>query len=94
MPGTSVLFENDRVRVWEMKVPPGGAMPEHTHELPYFYVVVDGAKMRIGDHSWHPDEGDAEFYEIESGKPKQDPRMVNEGQTTHREIVVELKDAG
>ena len=37
--GTRILAENDRLRVWDMQVPPGGEMPEHTHELPYFYVV-------------------------------------------------------
>src|SRR5687767_14646335 len=87
--GTRILAENDRLRVWDMQVPPGGTMPEHTHELPYFYAVVHPGKMRIRDGHWQPREGDVEFYDV--ARPKTDPAMVNEGSSLHREIVVELK---
>lgn len=89
MPGTSVMFENDRVRIWDMSIPPGAAMPAHTHNLPYFYVVVEPGKMRFGDSAWHPKDGATEYYDLKA--PKSDPRMVNEGDSLHREIVVELK---
>ena len=92
MPGTKVLFENERVRVWDMTVPPGGSMEPHVHRLPYFYVVVEGGKMRFGGHPWHPPDGETEFYDLAPGSEKHDPRMVNEGDRVHREIVVELKD--
>lgn len=91
MPGTSVMFENDRVRVWNMAVPAGQAMPEHVHELPYFYVVVSPGEMRFGEQSWHPPDGEVGFYDVPAGQPKRDPRMANEGSRPHREIVVELK---
>lgn len=88
--GTRVLAENDRLRVWDMQVPPGDTMPEHTHELPYFYAVVQPGKMKIGGSgAWHAEEGDVEFYDVK--KPKSDPPMVNEGDSLHREIVVEFK---
>jgi len=91
MPGTRVLFENDRIKVWDMIVPPDEAMPAHTHTLPYFYTVVEPGAMRFGESSWRPRDGETAFYAIEAGQPKHDPRMVNEGATRHREIVVELK---
>lgn len=91
MPGTSVLFENDRVRVWDMTIPPGQDMPAHTHTLPYFYVVVEPGTIRFGDDPWKPDDGDVGFTDIPAGLEKRDPRLLNEGSTTHREIVVELK---
>jgi len=75
-----------------MVVPPGGTMEPHVHRLPYFYVVVDGGEMRFGDSPWRPDDGEVEFYELAPGAEKRDPRMVNEGDRTHREIVVELKE--
>jgi quercetin dioxygenase-like cupin family protein len=87
--GTRVLAENDRLRVWDMQVPPGGTMPAHTHELPYFYAVVRPGKMKVGDGQWRPSEGDVEFYDVK--QPKSDPAMVNEGDALHREIVVEIK---
>ena len=30
---TKVLFENDRVRVWEMRLEPGESSPVHRHDL-------------------------------------------------------------
>ncbi len=91
MPGTSVLFENDRIKVWDMIVPPGAAMPAHTHTLPYFYTVVEPGTMRFGESPWRPRDGETAFYAIDPGQEKHDPRMVNEGSSRHREIVVELK---
>lgn len=42
--GTSVLFENDRVRVWKDGAAPGETKPLHVHRLPYITVVVAGEK--------------------------------------------------
>lgn len=39
--GTSLLFENDRVRVWEVHLPPGARGPFHAHTRPYFWTCVD-----------------------------------------------------
>jgi beta-alanine degradation protein BauB len=40
--GTSVLFENDRVRVWEDGAGPGETKPLHVHRRPYITVVIAG----------------------------------------------------
>ena len=42
--GTSVLFENDRVRVWRDSAGPGETKPLHVHRLPYITVVISGEK--------------------------------------------------
>jgi beta-alanine degradation protein BauB len=41
--GTRLIVENDRVRVWEHRVPVGGTGPTHLHRRPYFSVVVQGS---------------------------------------------------
>ena len=41
--GTRVLLENDRVRIWEHRIPPGGTGPMHVHRRAYFSVVVQGS---------------------------------------------------
>jgi beta-alanine degradation protein BauB len=41
--GTRVLLENDRVRIWEHRVPPNDTGPMHLHRRPYFSVVVQGS---------------------------------------------------
>jgi hypothetical protein len=40
--GTSILFENDRVRVWEDGAGPGETRPLHVHRRPYITVVIGG----------------------------------------------------
>jgi hypothetical protein len=41
--GTRIMLENDRVRIWEHRVSPGGTGPMHVHRRPYFSVVVVGS---------------------------------------------------
>jgi quercetin dioxygenase-like cupin family protein len=38
--GTRVIFENDRVRVWEIELAPGETLPMHFHELDYIVVAL------------------------------------------------------
>jgi beta-alanine degradation protein BauB len=45
--GTEVLFENDQVRVWDMKVPVGGKKAWHHHTLDYVIVNVTGGKIEL-----------------------------------------------
>ena len=45
--GTEVVYENDRVRVWDMKVPPGGKKAWHHHTLDYVIINVTGGKIEL-----------------------------------------------
>lgn len=47
--GTSRLFENDKVIVWELFVAPGDQHPRHTHELPYVLYVMQGSSVKAFD---------------------------------------------
>jgi beta-alanine degradation protein BauB len=38
----SILFENDRVRIWEDKAGPGETKPLHVHNKPYVTVILAG----------------------------------------------------
>src|SRR5206468_4779228 len=40
--GTKLLWETDRARIWEHRVPAGGTGPTHLHRRAYFSVVVRG----------------------------------------------------
>lgn len=42
-PGTSLLFENEHTRIWEVLLEPGEALALHRHDLPYVVVTIDGA---------------------------------------------------
>jgi hypothetical protein len=43
--GTRMLFENARVRVWEMRLEPGQESPVHRHGLDYLMIQIDGDRM-------------------------------------------------
>jgi beta-alanine degradation protein BauB len=42
---TRVLFENERVRIWEMKLAPGESTALHRHALDYVQVEIAGDKI-------------------------------------------------
>lgn len=37
-----VLFEDDKVRIWEMKLEPGEYNPLHEHEHDYYLIILSG----------------------------------------------------
>lgn len=46
--GTTLLFENDRVRVWEMTLAPGQACVPHRHAHDYLMLYPAPARMSSG----------------------------------------------
>ena len=95
---TKLLFENDRVRIWEMRMPPGQTGPVHKHDLDHILIQISGDRMAVVPE---PDTGSVynEYMEadvfpgnwffVEKGGIE---RARNIGQEAFHEIVVELKD--
>ena len=94
--GTLLLFENDAVRVWDLQIAPGEGSGQHRHEHDYFYVVIgDGELQRVDpDGTRHPPkamkDGEVHFRKVDGESVHE---AVNAGQSTWRNIVVELKCA-
>ena len=92
--GTELLFENDRVRVWDLRLAPGDRAGFHRHSHDYFFVVIGGGKLKSvrGDGSdWYETEmadGEVHFREIASEDVHD---AINVGEKAWRNIVVELK---
>lgn len=42
--GTTLLSENDRARVWEVRLKPGERLPFHRHLLSYFWTATTDCK--------------------------------------------------
>lgn len=42
--GTSLWFENQRIRVWEVLLQPGARGPFHAHTSNYFWTVVEASR--------------------------------------------------
>lgn len=97
---TRMLFENDRVRVWEMRLDPGEEGAVHRHDLDYVMIQISGDKMaaRMEEDSggpWgHLDsvEGDVSPGNVIYAERGGIERAINNGDQPFFEIVVELKD--
>ena len=97
--GTRLMYENDRVRVWDLALAPGESLPKHIHRLPYFFIVESGGLIRFADPDNPEDYQDVEFeddqvtfVEVQGGKV--DNRLTNIGTKRHRNYVIELKAGG
>lgn len=45
--GTRLIFENERVRVWEFTLQPGESIEAHKHDLDYFFYPIEGATPEV-----------------------------------------------
>ena len=70
--GTRLLFENERVRVWDLQLEPGEATGLHAHHSDYLYVVIGNGQLqrRDADGSLGPvkemADGDVVFAEVQT----------------------------
>jgi hypothetical protein len=93
--GTRLLFENDRVRVWDLRLAPGESTGLHLHLTDYLYVVIgDGSLQTIhADGRRDPpramQDGDVRFRTVDGASVHE---AVNAGDAPWRNIVIELKD--
>ena len=44
--GTRLLFENERIRVWDITLEPGKRLPLHRHRTSYFYRCLRSSSRR------------------------------------------------
>jgi hypothetical protein len=94
---TRILFENERVRIWEMDLAPGERSATHEHTLDYVLVQIEGDRIAAMPE---PDtRGTFREYieaDVEAGKTRYLARggietAINIGQRRYREILIELK---
>ncbi|MCA9068238.1 MAG: hypothetical protein KDA84_04910 [Planctomycetaceae bacterium] len=94
--GTKLLFENDRVRVWDLRLEPGESTGLHRHETDFLYVVIGDGELQtaFSDGTAGPprpmQDGEVRFREVDGESVH---AAVNTGGTPWRNIVVELKDS-
>jgi hypothetical protein len=95
--GTRVLFEDDHVRVWQLRLAPGEDSPTHRHELDHLLVQVAGDRIAVIPE---PDsEGPFREYleaDVIPGAVVRVPRggvetARNVGRVPYLEVIVELK---
>jgi hypothetical protein len=98
--GTSLLFENERVRVWDLALAPGESLEKHIHRTDYFYIVESPGLIRFANpddpedcYDYQFRDGEVEFIAV-GAEGKVDNRLTNIGQKPHRNYVIELKRGG
>ncbi len=63
--GTRLLSENDRIRVWEIRLAPGERIHFHRHVLDYFWTAVTAGKALS-----HEEDGTAVIAEYAAGETR------------------------
>ena len=94
--GTTLWFENDRIRVWEVLLEPGERGPFHSHTTNYFWTVVEEGRglQRFSDGTYVV--RDYRLGETKNLDHSPDNSLIhdleNVGSTTLRFVTVELLD--
>ncbi len=92
-----VVFENERVRIWEMKLEPGKDGPVHQHDLDHVLIQIDGDRMAVVpepdtksryDTYQEADVFPGQIFYVEKGGIE---TARNVGARAFHEIIVELK---
>jgi len=91
--GDRILLENEHVRVWSVKLDPGGRQGWHQHALPYLIVPLTPGKnlMRFADgriRETHETPGEVLWRE--PGIPHE---LVNNSDWQYRNVLIEIKTA-
>ncbi len=88
----TILFENDKVRVWEIVLDPGEELAVHTHSIDYVIVTVEGSVMEVRNQQGESvvqegRPGDTRWTDVGDG---QTHLLKNVGTTRFSNRVIEI----
>jgi mannose-6-phosphate isomerase-like protein (cupin superfamily) len=96
--GDRIVFENDRVRIWEITIPPGADSNIHRHDLDYVLVILGGDRVAAAQEDdtestlppyFEADVVPGQAVFVERGGVE---TARNVGREPYSEIIIELKD--
>lgn len=95
--GASMLFENDRVTVWDATWPIGVEQPVHQHKFDMAYVFLRYGKIKVTSLDGHvsvaaPFEAPRPGYQAK-GVTHKEEALGNPGDPERHAIMVDLKDS-
>lgn len=94
--GTEVMFENDRVRVWQLRLAPGEKSAVHRHDNDYVLIQISGGKIASEPEPDHQGEyrdyieADVNPGDVVYVKKGGVETAVNKGDRDYLEVIVEL----
>jgi beta-alanine degradation protein BauB len=88
--GSKLIFENERVKIWEFTLAPGEQIDAHKHDHDYFFYPIEGGTLEVTRAAG------VTRATLEAGKvyyrDKGDTHAAkNVSDTRYHEILVELK---
>ncbi len=89
--GQEIVYENDRVRVWHIRLEPGERQPLHRHDHPYLVVAIQGAKNVVQTVDGTRIDADEPTGGVVYRDPGAVHMLTNVGDTTYLARLVELK---
>jgi mannose-6-phosphate isomerase-like protein (cupin superfamily) len=85
------VFENDRVKVWEMLLEPGESSDLHEHTMDYLLCILEGESIdadRADGTSIHVPVQAGDVFYVPRGATE---TAINRSGVRYREILIELK---
>ena len=89
---SKLLFENERVKIWNLVIEPGGSCPWHLHERDYITVRLAGdpTTLELEDGTTMP--GSSEVGQWQYHTDHEVHRILNHNDSEYKNILIELKD--
>jgi hypothetical protein len=90
--GDKVLFENEHIRMWEVRLEPGQTIPFHIHHHPYLIVSLGGGENEIETifgQRIKTNEPLGSFVFMNEMRPVH--RLTNKSNVTYLSRLIELK---
>ena len=94
---SEVLFENEKVTIWNLAVEPGKTSAWHLHERDYVTVTTEGGKISLELEDPETGEITSRHSEPPIGSwiyhgDHQVHRVVNDSDILHQNLLIELKN--
>ena len=92
--GDYVMWENDRVRVWDQVIQAGETVGPHKHDLDYFIVVLEQAEVTaeaIGENRSEIDRIQQDLIWVKSNGEEHTATNVDKDGRRWRNLIIELK---
>jgi quercetin dioxygenase-like cupin family protein len=89
--GHNVVFENERVRVWEITLQPGETLGMHLHDTDYVVVSLTAGPTMVEWEDGRRETTDHAVGDITWRKAPHAHALTNVGSEVYRNRFVELK---
>ena len=90
--GNKILFENEHIRMWEVRLEPGRTLEFHIHYHPYLVVSLGGGENEIETifgKEISTEEPAGSFVFIDDMRPVH--RLTNKATVTYFSRLIEMK---